>query len=325
MGPGDLTQLFANFSAKKDENTIVGFDTSDDAGVYRISADMAIVQTLDLITPIVDDPFMFGQIAAANSLSDVYAMCAKPITALNIVCFDKTNLTLEILKEIMAGGKSKIDEAGASLLGGHTVEDVEMKYGLSVTGVAHPSKVVRNSSAKEGDVLVASKPFGIGVLSTAMKAGACDDAKTKEALKVMSALNDKAASIALKYDASACTDITGFGLMGHLCEMAQNVSIELFSGDIPLLSGAMEYAKKGLICGGSRKNRRFLAPKIDMGEIDEELKSLLFDAQTSGGLVFAVKESVANKALRELIDAGCEKSAIIGRCIQKEEKSLIAR
>lgn len=325
MGPADLTQLFSSFSSHDDKNVLVGFDTSDDAGVYRLNDELAIVQTLDLITPIVDDPYVFGQIAAANSLSDLYAMGAKPITALNIVCFDKANLTLEILREIMSGGKNKIDEAGASLLGGHTVEDVEMKYGLSATGTLHPAKILQNSTAQDGDVLIAVKPFGIGVLSTAMKADMCDDSEQKEAIEAMLKLNDKASYIALKYNASACTDITGFGLLGHLSEMSRDVSIEIFSSSIPLLSGSMKYAKMGLICGGSYKNRNFLASKIEMGNIDEELKMILFDAQTSGGLVFAVNERYANEAIKELVDAGYAKSAVIGVCKQKGERDLIVR
>jgi len=325
MGPADLTQLFDSFNTSKDENVLVGFDTSDDAGVYRLSDDTAIVQTLDLITPIVDDPYTFGQIAAANSLSDIYAMGARPITAMNIVCFDKDNLSIEVLREIMAGGKAKIDEAGAALLGGHTVEDVEMKYGLSVTGTVHPSRIMRNNTARIGDVLIATKPFGIGVLSTAMKAQMCSDTEAKEAVECMLRLNDKASEIAIRHNASACTDITGFGLLGHLSEMSKDVTIELHSSSVMLLEGAMKYAQMGLICGGSYRNRNFLMPKIEMGQIDETLQMILFDAQTSGGLVFCVEEKQANAVIKELTDAGYTKSSIIGVCYDKQEKDLIVR
>lgn len=322
MGPADLTQLFDTFSHDKNDKVLVGFDTSDDAGVYQISDELAMVQTLDLITPVVDDPFIFGQIAAANSLSDVYAMGGTPMTAMNIVCFDNVNLGLDVLKEILDGGKDKIKEAGCALVGGHTVEDVQMKYGLSVTGSIHPSKILRNNTAKEGEVLITSKAFGIGVLATAMKAGLTSEESAKKAIETMRQLNDKASKVALKYNASACTDITGFGLMGHLSEMAKGVTMEIFGSSVPLLEGSMEYAKMGLICGGSYKNRNFLKPMLSYDGIDEDLAMIFFDAQTSGGLVFSVNEKDATAAVSELIDMGYENAAVIGKCIQKEEKAV---
>lgn len=322
MGPADLTQLFGSFSQDKNENVLVGFDTSDDAGVYKLSDELALVQTLDLITPVVDDPFTFGQIAAANSLSDVYAMGGTPMTAMNIVCFDNVNLELGVLKEILEGGKDKIKEAGCALVGGHTVEDVQMKYGLSVTGSIHPSKILRNNTAKEGEILITSKAFGIGVLATAMKAGLASEQYAKKAVDTMKQLNDKASKVALKYNASACTDITGFGLMGHLSEMAKGVTMEIFGSSVPLLDGSMEYAKMGLICGGSYKNRNFLKPLLSYDGADEDLAMILFDAQTSGGLVFSVSEKDATAAVNQLIDMGYENAAIIGRCIQKEGKAV---
>lgn len=322
MGPADLTQLFDTFSHDKNDKVLVGFDTSDDAGVYQISDELAMVQTLDLITPVVDDPFIFGQIAAANSLSDVYAMGGTPMTAMNIVCFDNVNLGLDVLKEILDGGKDKIKEAGCALVGGHTVEDVQMKYGLSVTGGIHPSKILRNNTAKEGEVLITSKAFGIGVLATAMKAGLASEQSAKKAIETMRQLNDKASKVALKYNASACTDITGFGLMGHLSEMAKGVTMEIFGSSVPLLEGSMEYAKMGLICGGSYKNRNFLKPMLSYDGIDEDLAMIFFDAQTSGGLVFSVNEKDATAAINELIDMGYENAAVIGKCIQKEEKAV---
>lgn len=322
MGPADLTQLFDTFSHDKNDKVLVGFDTSDDAGVYQISKELAIVQTLDLITPVVDDPFIFGQIAAANSLSDVYAMGGTPMTAMNIVCFDNVNLGLDVLKEILDGGKDKIKEAGCALVGGHTLEDVQMKYGLSVTGSIHPSKILRNNTAKEGEVLITSKAFGIGVLATAMKAGLASEESAKKAIETMRQLNDKASKVALKYNASACTDITGFGLLGHLSEMAKGITIEIFSSSVPLLEGSIEYAKMGLICGGSYKNRNFLKPMLSYNGIDEYLAMIFFDAQTSGGLVFSVNEKDATAVVSELIDMGYENAAVIGKCIQKEEKAV---
>jgi len=322
MGPADLTQLFGTFEHDTDKNILVGFDTSDDAGVYSISEELAIVQTLDLITPVVDDPFTFGQIAAANSLSDVYAMGGEPMTAMNIVCFDNKNFGMDVLREILEGGLDKMREAKCALVGGHTVEDLEMKYGLSVTGKIHPSNIMKNCGAKEGEILISSKAFGIGVLATAMKAGIASQERSKKAIDTMRLLNDKASKIALKYKASGCTDITGFGLVGHLKEMAQNVTMEIFASSVPLLDGSMEYAKMGLICGGSYKNRNFLKPFLSIDGIDEDLAMILFDAQTSGGLVFGVSEKDADAALSELIDEGYEDAAIIGRCIQKEEKTV---
>lgn len=324
MGPADLTQLFDAFGQDADANILVGFDTADDAGVYRISDELAIVQTLDLITPVVDDPFIFGQIAAANSLSDVYAMGGEPMTAMNIVCFDDKNFTMEVLREILEGGRDKMREARCALVGGHTVEDLEMKYGLSVTGRIHPEKIMKNCGAKEGEILITSKAFGIGVLTTAMKAGFASKQRGQKAIETMRLLNDKASKIALKYNASGCTDITGFGLMGHLKEMAQSVTMEIFGSSVPLLEGSMEYAKSGLICGGSYKNRNFLKPFVSVDGIDEDLAMILFDAQTSGGLVFSVNEKEATVVVKELIDAGYEDAAIIGRCIQKEEKTVKA-
>ncbi len=322
MGPADLTQLFGSFAHDKNENVLVGFDTSDDAGMYKLSDELALVQTLDLITPVVDDPFTFGQIAAANSLSDVYAMGGTPMSAMNIVCFDNVNLGLDVLKEILDGGKNKMDEAGCALIGGHTVEDVQMKYGLSVTGKIHPTNILRNNTANEGDILISSKAFGIGVLATAMKAGLAGEQAAKKAVDTMKQLNDKASKVALKYKASACTDITGFGLMGHLSEMAKGVTMEIFGSSVPLLEGAMEYAKMGLICGGSYKNRNFLKPLLSYDGIDEDLAMILFDAQTSGGLVFSVDEKYMMDAVKELNDVGYENAAIIGRCIKKEEKAV---
>lgn len=322
MGPCDLTELFGLLETSKDENLLVGFDTSDDAGVYKISSDLAMVQTVDIITPVVDDPYIFGQIAAANSISDIYAMGGKPLTALNIVCFDGVNLNTDILKEILQGGKYKMDEAGVSLIGGHTIDDIEMKYGLSVTGIIHPEKILRNSTAQVGDILISTKPFGIGVLTTAMKGQICSKTESDEAIKTMLQLNAKAAGVAMKYRASACTDITGFGLLGHLSEMSRDVTIELFSTEIPLLKGAMNYAKMGLICGGSYKNRQFLTNKIEENSIDADLMMLLFDAQTSGGLVFSVDEKYVNNVLKELVDLGYGSSAVIGVCLQKGSKDI---
>ncbi|MDD3466094.1 MAG: selenide, water dikinase SelD [Campylobacterales bacterium] len=322
MGPADLTQLFGSFSQDKNDSVLVGFDTSDDAGVYKINDDFAMVQTLDLITPVVDDPYTFGQIAAANSLSDVFAMGGEPLTALNIVCFDNVNLNLEILREILDGGNQKIKEAGCALIGGHTVEDVQMKYGLSVTGRINPNRILKNNAAKEGELLISVKAFGIGVLTTAMKAQMAGSGQSKKAIDTMLKLNDKASKIALKYNASACTDITGFGLMGHLSEMAKNITMIIDSSKVPLLDGAMEYAKMGLVCGGSHKNRKFLQPILSYDNIDEDLMMILFDAQTSGGLVFSLDEKNAKDALSQLIDNGYEDAAIIGQCVQKEDVSV---
>lgn len=295
---------------------LVGIDTSDDAGVFLLDENTALIQTLDFFTPIVDDPYLFGQIAAANSLSDVYAMGGKPLTAMNIVTFPICKLSPEILFAILSGGQQKVQEAGAVLLGGHTIEDDEPKYGLSITGTVHPSKVLTNAGACSGDWLVLTKPIGTGVLYTAMRAEMFPRG-VAAAAESMAVLNKYAAEIMQRYPVNGCTDITGFGLLGHTQELsaASGMDIELFGANVPLLADAADAAAMGLVPAGAYANRSYLA-SVDFGEgIGENLKDLLFDPQTSGGLLISLPETAARAMVVEMREAGITAATIIGRVI----------
>jgi len=304
----------------KDSNLLIGVDTSDDAAVYKINEETAIIETLDFFTPIVDDPYKFGQIAAANSLSDIYAMGGTPIFALNIVCFP-TCLPIEILGEILKGGADKVIEAGANIVGGHSVDDKEPKYGLAVTGVVHPKKVLSNASAKEGDILILTKPLGIGIMNTAIKGDIATQKNVEDAVETMSYLNKYASQIGGRYHINSCTDITGFGFLGHLYEMASGsgVSINVHYNDIKVLDGAEDFARMGIIPQGAYKNRQYLEGKYKFDEkVQEYKKDILFDPQTSGGLLFSVNEKYAYKLFEELksIKTPC---SIAGEVTQKGE------
>jgi selenide, water dikinase len=295
-------------------NVIVGFDTMDDAGVYRISPDMALIQTVDFFTPIVDDPYTYGRIAACNALSDVYAMGGKPITAMNIVCYPLKKFSLDILNKILKGGIAILEEADVQLLGGHSVEDDELKYGLSVTGVVHPDKVLRNVGLKPDDSLILTKALGTGIIGTALKAGEAKEGHIKSFIHSMTALNRQASEIARKYNIHACTDITGFGLVGHLTEMlfSEKLQITIYSKDLPLLSGACEYASGGLIPGGLYKNRDYIGNRCSIdAAVSRELADIVFDPQTSGGLVLALPEKDAPSLLVELKSGGLDRASII--------------
>ena len=310
---------------EKHPNLLVGMETADDAGVYQISEEMALVQTVDFITPIVDDPFLFGQIAAANSLSDIYAMGAKPLTAMNLAGFPRLTLDLSILTEILRGGLEKIHEAGAVLLGGHTVDDPELKYGLSVTGAVHPKKVRTNRDARAGDVLILTKALGTGILSTANKAGMAEPGIFQKAVDSMVRLNDKAAQAMAECEVHACTDITGFGLLGHAAEMARGsgLSVRFFYSRIPILEGAREYAAQGLVPGGAYCNQRFLEAETSLSEKVPDLeKIILFDPQTSGGLLISLPESEGNRLLKKLQEKGIKEASLIGKVVPRE-KNLI--
>lgn len=309
-----------------DANVIVGFDTMDDAGVYRISPETALIQTIDFFTPIVDDPYSFGRIAACNALSDVYAMGGKPITAMNIVCYPLKKFSLDILSEILKGGLSILEEAEARLLGGHSVEDDELKYGLSVTGTVHPDKVLRNVGLKAGDALILTKALGTGIIGTALKAGAVKEEHMSAFVQSMSALNRRASEIAQKYEIHACTDITGFGLIGHLTEMLSSdmLQITINSRELPLLPGAPEYASGGLIPGGLYKNRDFIGSRCSLdAAVRRELADIVFDPQTSGGLVLALSEKDAPGLLAELKSGGVDKARIIASVKESEEAKIV--
>ena len=308
-----------------DSNVIVGSGDKDDAGVYRIDDNIALVQTLDFITPICDDPYEFGRIAACNSLSDVYAMGGKPLTAMNIVAFPTKKFSLDILSKILEGGQSAIDESGAKLLGGHSVDDPELKYGLSVTGSVHPDKVLRNNSVLEGDVIILTKPLGTGIIATAIKADMAEKEHEREFISSMATLNKTAAEVMLKYNVSACTDVTGFGLAGHLLEMLEGneLSIEIDSASIPLLSGVDEYASMGLNPGGLYRNRDYVSHRFSFNDNVEQIYSdVIFDPQTSGGLLISLPEKSALKLLDELKENGVNSSSIIGRIKNKDGAAI---
>ena len=311
---------------EKHPNLLVGTETADDAGVYQISEQMALVQTVDFITPIVDDPYLFGQIAAANSLSDVYAMGGKPLTALNVVGFPRLSLNLSVLTEILRGGLDKIHEAGAVVLGGHTVDDAELKYGLAVTGTVHPKKIVTNKGAGKGDVLILTKSLGTGIISTANKAGMADAGFLQRAIDSMVRLNDIASEAMNEWGPHACTDITGFGLLGHAAEMAKGcgLSFRFFYSDLPILAGTKEYAAQGMVPGGAYCNQDHFGPEIFISaKVPEAERIILFDPQTSGGLLIALPRSNGEKLLGNLQAKGIQEASIIGEVIQRE-KNLIS-
>lgn len=304
---------------------IVGIDTNDDAGVYKLNEEQAIVQTADFFTPIVDDPYSFGMIAAANALSDIYAMGAKPLTAMNLVAFPIKKLDSSILAQILQGGYDKIKEAGAVLLGGHSIDDQEPKYGLSVTGVVHPQKVLSNAKAQAGDYLVLTKPLGIGIITTGIKHGMVSEEGEQEAIRVMSELNKSASEAAIEVGVSSITDITGFGLLGHLHEMMKGsgMQAQLQTQNIPVLEATWDCLKKKAIPGGSLANQAYLSDKVIFdSRVSEKLRIVLCDAQTSGGLLISVPEERLELLLEALRKRKTLSSAVIGR-VDSGEPGLI--
>ncbi len=303
MGPEDLDQILKELPLPKDPKILVGLETSDDAGVYQLNDEVALVQTADFFTPIVDDPFTFGQVAVANALSDVYAMGGKPLTALNLVAFPIKTLSRSILKEILLGGLSKMEEAGVALVGGHTVEDPEVKYGLAVTGVIHPKKILSNAKAQPGDQLVLTKPLGTGIVATALKGGMASEEAVRKMVESMVALNRKASEWMIAFEAHACTDITGFGFIGHALEMAiaSQVGMVIQSKHIPVFPEALEYAKMGLITGGAHSNRQFYSCRVEIDSgIPGLLIDILYDPQTSGGLLISLPPDRAESLMEAL-------------------------
>ena len=295
---------------------IVGTETSDDAGVFRLRRDLAIVNTVDFFTPIVDDPYVFGQIAAANALSDVYAMGGDPITALNIVGFPKDKLDLDVLGEIIKGGAERVRRARAVLIGGHTILDPELKYGMAVTGVVHPNRVWRNVGAKTGDALVLTKALGTGIVTTALKRRKVSSTELRAAVASMVALNDVASRVARDFPVHACSDVTGFGLLGHGTEMAMGsgVSLVFEAGKLPLLPGAVRLAEEGLLTGGCKRNRAYLSDKVSVSpSVGAGLEEVAFDPQTSGGLLIAVPAKAADRLVKKLRAAGVAAATIVGR------------
>jgi selenide, water dikinase len=297
-------------------------ERAEDAGVYKLTEQLAVVQTVDFFTPIVDDPYDFGRIAVANSLSDVYAMGGRPVTALNVVCFPKDKMDFSVLREVLKGGLDMMHEANVILLGGHTVDDPELKYGLSVTGTIHPDKVVHNNTAKPGDVLILTKPLGTGIISTAIKRGAASEQAVAAVTKSMTTLNRAASEAMLEVGVSACKDITGFGLLGHACEMIDktDVGFVIDSAAIPYFPEAKEYAEKGLMPGGLGRNRDYRKDSVDFSPaVLQFLQDIMFDPQTSGGLLISVPKAKAPRLLKKLHAKGVSNAVIIGEVVEKNK------
>jgi len=326
LGPGDLDRALCGLPLMSHPNLLVGIEHIDDAGVYKIRDDLALVQTVDFFTPIVDDPYTFGQIAAANALSDVYAMGGTPITAMNLVAFPIQSMEIEILRAILRGGLDKMREAEVVLVGGHSIEDQELKYGLAVTGLIHPGAILTNTGAVVGDRIILTKPLGTGIINTAQKGGQAAPEAVQEAIEVMTELNRKAAEVMRGFRVHACTDVTGFGLLGHLSEMlgAGEIGIKISLNAVPILPKAEEYAGMGLVPGGAHRNREFYAPKVDGAKgCPPSLLDILYDPQTSGGLLIAVAEEDAEGILRFLQEVGVKAARIIAEVVAKPKGRLI--
>lgn len=326
MDAQTLAEVVRRLPATHDPNLLVGMQTSDDAGVYRISENLALVNTVDFFPPIVDDPYDFGRIAAANALSDVYAMGARPLTAMNLVAFPKSGLSLEVLHEILRGGADKLVEAGVALIGGHSVTDPEPKYGLAVTGLVDPARVVTNAGARAGDALVLTKPVGVGIITTALKQGMTDAQTVAQAVESMAQLNRRAAELMVEEGAHACTDITGYGLLGHALEMAaaSGVMLHIAHRRVPHFSAALALGALGIAPGGLASNRHAFNGKIRFGDaVSGMWRDLLFDPQTSGGLLIALPEVVAARLVERLAVEGYGEAAVIGRVESGEGEVLI--
>ncbi|MBN1862083.1 MAG: selenide, water dikinase SelD [Dehalococcoidales bacterium] len=327
MGPGDLNKAICDLPKMRDPNLIRGIASPDDAGVYRISDEVAIIQTIDFFTPIVDDPYTFGQIAVANALSDVYAMGGKPLTAMNVVCFPVKSMDISVLKEILRGGVDKILEAGALLVGGHSIEDDELKYGLSVTGTVHPKRLLTNAGARAGDRLILTKPLGTGIISTAIKAEMAGEAAAARIAESMATLNKEAAELMQEIGIHAVTDITGFGLIGHTAQMADNsrVGITIFSDAVPVFPEVADFAEQGLCPGGLYRNREFYSPSVIIGDkVPAHIQDILFDPQTSGGLLISLATTKARRLLDKLNQAGIN-AAIVGEVTRQPRGKVTVR
>lgn len=325
MPPGDLERALCGLEFPTDSNVIVGLEKADDAGVYKVSDDLAIIQTVDFFTPIVDDPYWFGQIAAANALSDVYAMGGVPKTAMNLVAFPLKDMDISVLRQIIQGGLDKMREAGVVLVGGHSVEDKELKYGLSVTGFIHPDRVLTKKNLKAGDRLILTKPLGTGIINTAIKGGLASKEITDTVTRLMATLNRDAAEIMANYPVHACTDITGFGFLGHLAEMVvdSETGIRIQTDRVPILPQTLNYAGMGLVPEGAYKNREFFERHVDFApRVDALIQDILFDPQTSGGLLICVEGNRADDLLQALKKKGVHDAAIVGQ-VEPEPKEKI--
>ena len=312
-------QVLHHLNKITDPNVLVGFNTADDAGVYKLSPDLALVQTVDYFPPVVDDPYDFGAIACANALSDIYAMGGKPISALNIVGFPTNILPLQVLEDILKGGSDKAKEAGVSIIGGHTIKSKEPIYGMSVTGLIHPDRIVKNQGAKVGDWLILTKPLGIGIITTATKQKKASKKVERKVIEVMTFLNKSASEAMIETGVNACTDITGYGLLGHLWEMtsASGVGAEVYLSKVPVIEEAWDYVKKKTIPGGTLNNLKYIEDKVTWSDkISEEQKIILADAQTSGGLLICCSEDKKDRLLTLLKNKKVLNSNVIGRIIK---------
>ena len=326
MPPGDLDRALCGLEIPTDSNVIVGLEKADDAGVYKVSDDLAIIQTVDFFTPIVDDPYEFGQIAAANALSDVYAMGGVPKTAMNLVAFPLKDMDISVLRQIIRGGLDKMKEAGVVLVGGHSVEDKELKYGLSVTGFIHPDRVLTKKNLRVGDRLILTKPLGTGIINTAIKGGLASKEITDTVSRLMATLNKDAAEIMEDYPVHACTDITGFGFLGHLAEMLvdSGAGIRIQANRVPILPQTLNYAGMGLIPAGAYKNKEFFERHVDFGiGVDILIQDILFDPQTSGGLLICVEGDKADDLLQALKQKGIHDAAIVGQVVPEPKERII--
>lgn len=326
LGPDLLSHVLDKLPrGEKDPNLLIGYDSKDDAAVYRVSDEVAVVQTLDFFPPMLDDPYLFGQIAATNALSDIYAMGGTVKTALNIVCFPE-QMDLNILGKIMQGGAEKVIEAGGTLAGGHSIMDNDVKYGLSVTGVVHPDHIYGNNQGQPSDVLILTKKLGVGLVCNANRVGLAPEGAMEEAAASMTTLNKKAAEISHHYEIHACTDVTGFGFLGHLSEMInEEISAEIDSISIPVIRGAIHCAEEFLLTAAAQRNRNHVGDRVEFSNwIPFSMEELLFDPQTSGGLLFAVKPEQAGAFLKELQGAGLP-AAMVGRFVSKKEKDIYVR
>jgi selenide,water dikinase len=313
LAPGDLAQVLSRLPRQSNENVIVGFDTADDAGVMRLSDDIALVQTVDFFTPVADDPFVYGQVAAINSLNDIYAMGGTPISALSVICYPQKG-DFEVLGRILEGGQAAMNAEGVSVIGGHSVDDAEIKVGYAVTGTVHPDNVVTNAGAQPGDVLILTKPIGTGAINTAVKYGKASERATTAVIEAMTTSAAAAAREMVRLGATGCTDITGFGLLGHAYELAKasRVTLIMDSGAVPLMPDVLEMIRAGMLTRGDKNNRIYVGDKVEFSDnVSAEMQSALFDPQTAGGLLISIKGSAAEEYLGSV-----PSSVVIGRVEQ---------
>jgi selenide, water dikinase len=320
LAPSDLAQVLSKLPVQSSENVIVGFDTSDDAGVFRLTDDIALVQTLDFFTPVADDPFAYGQAAAVNSLNDVYAMGGTPLSALSIVCYPQKG-DWDVLGEILRGGQTLMNSEGVVVIGGHSVDDAEMKFGYAVTGVVHPDKIVTNAGSKPGDVLILTKAIGTGAINTAVKKGVASKEAETAAIKAMTTSAGAASKVMTRLGANACTDITGFGLLGHAYEMAKasGVTFEIDSNSVPLLPDVFKLIEQGMLTRGDKNNRIYVGDTVRFSDsVSGIMQSALFDPQTAGGLLISVEESAATELLSQIPN-----SKLVGRVTAKRDELIL--